>query len=261
MSSGRRFSNAVLAGWSLAGAALCLAFIALGIWQVQRLAWKLDLIARVESRVHAAPLAAPARADWPAVSAARDEYRHVRVAGQFRHDKESLVQASTVLGPGFWVLTPLCAADGSCVLINRGFVPPEQRDPARRSNTAIQGPTEVAGLLRISEPAGGFLRKNAPAEGRWYSRDVAAIAAAQGLTDVAPYFVDADADPQGGADAGRWPAGGLTVLNFRNSHAVYALTWFTLALMSAGAVALLWRAERRGLPESTGAQGPRNDPN
>ncbi|WP_341677515.1 SURF1 family protein [Niveibacterium sp. SC-1] len=260
MKQGRRFNNAALAGWSLAGAAFCLVFLALGIWQVERRSWKLDLIARVEARVHAAPVAAPARADWPAISATRDEYRHIQLTGRFRHDKESLAQASTVLGPGFWVLTPLCVEDGSCVLVNRGFVPPEKRDPASRADTAVQGPVNVAGLLRLSEPGGGFLRKNVPTERRWYSRDVAAIAAAQGIADAAPYFLDADADPQGGADAGRWPVGGLTVLNFRNSHAVYALTWFTLALMSAAAVVLLWRAERRGLPDS-GVRETRNDPN
>ena len=60
-------------------------FLALGIWQVERRAWKLDLIDRVETRVHAAPAAAPGPADWPSVSRDRDEYRHVRVTGHFLH--------------------------------------------------------------------------------------------------------------------------------------------------------------------------------
>ncbi len=79
----------------------------------------------------------------------------------------------------------------------------------------------------MSEPKGGFLRSNDPAADRWYSRDVAAISAARGLTDTAPYFIDADAT----ANPGGLPVGGLTVIAFRNTHLVYALTWFALALM------------------------------
>ena len=44
----------------------------------------------------------------------------------------------------------------------------------------------------MTEPGGGFLRRNDPAAGRWHSRDVRAIAAARGLDEVAPYFIDAE---------------------------------------------------------------------
>jgi surfeit locus 1 family protein len=170
-------------------------FFALGTWQVERRAWKLDLIARVDQRVHAPASAAPGQAEWPAISAANDEYRHLRVTGTFLPDKETLVQASTRLGAGFWVLTPLRAADGTVVLVNRGFVPPEARERSARTAPEPQGETTVAGLLRLSEPHGGFLRKNDPAADRWFSRDVQAIAAARGLANVAPYFIDAEAAP------------------------------------------------------------------
>ena len=133
----------------------------------------------------------------------------------------------------------------------------------------------VTGLLRMTEPHGGFLRHNDPAANRWYSRDVQAIAAARGLTRVAPYFIDAEA-ALGDGDAPRTPsetAGaspsasadqrgattsppangprpptanepavppvpGLTVITFHNSHLVYAITWYTLALMVAIAICL-----------------------
>ncbi len=232
------------------GAALLLAFIgfaALGTWQVERRAWKLDLIARVDARVHAAPVDAPP-ASQP-VSAARDEYRRVQVTGHFLHDRETLVQAVTDLGSGFWVLTPLRRADGSIVLVNRGFVPPEARDPATRMADAPQGDnTAVVGLLRLSEPGGGFLRRNDPAGDRWFSRDVEAIAAARQLGPVTPYFIDAAAAPT--ATPRRWPAGGLTVIAFRNSHLVYALTWYALALMVAVAAGYLLR--RGGLRPRAG---------
>ncbi|MFG6466581.1 SURF1 family protein [Roseateles sp. BYS87W] len=224
----------------VAAALASLGFVALAAWQFQRLGWKQSLIAQVERQSQAAPVPPPA-AD-AAVSRA-DEYRRVRLVGRFE-PTEALVQATTALGGGHWVLTPLRLEDGRAVLVNRGFVPPEQRDPARR--LAPVGPVELVGLLRLTEITGGPLRANVPAEGRWYSRDVAGIAAQLGVAGpVAPYFVDEVADA---AQPGRWPRPGLTVLHFANNHAVYAITWLALAAMSAAAAVYLWREERRRVP-------------
>lgn len=239
--SARRGSAWVL----LAAALVSAAFIALGLWQVQRMGWKHALIARTEARVQAAPVPPPAPTTWPAITAAplEFEYRRLQLQGEFQPDAEALVQASTALGAGFWVLTPLRLADGSFVLVNRGFVPPERRDPAQRGAPTPTGTITLTGLLRLSEPGGGFLRDNDPAANRWHSRDVTAIAAARGLAAdrVAPYFVDAEATPVAEA----WPVGGLTVLRFTDHHLVYALTWFALAAMTAiGA----WFALRKPAP-------------
>lgn len=228
----------VLTGFLLV---LVAVFLALGSWQVQRLFWKRDLIARVEARIHAEPVAAPGRAEWPGIERQKDEYRRVTATGLFQHGKTALVQAVTERGAGFWVLTPLVLADDTTVLINRGFVPADRSAPeARLASELAAGPVAVTGLLRMSEPDGGFLRANDPANDRWFSRDVAAIAAAKGLADVAPYFIDADATP----NAGGLPVGGLTVVAFRDSHLVYALTWFALAAMSGFAA---WQVHRRRL--------------
>jgi surfeit locus 1 family protein len=246
MNTARRGLALMLGGAML----LTAAFVALGVWQVQRMGWKHDLIARVEARVQATPQAAPPIAEWPAVQAdpADFEYRRLRLEGEFLHADEALVQAVTHLGAGFWVMTPLRLADGRVVLVNRGFVPPAQRDPAARGGPAPEGPVTVTGLLRITEPGGGFLRKNDPAANRWHSRDVAALASARGLpaARVAPFFVDAEAAPL--ATAG--PVGGVTVLKFSDSHLVYALTWFGLAAMTVVAAAYLLRdsAARRRRP-------------
>jgi surfeit locus 1 family protein len=204
--------------------------IALGVWQVERRAWKLALIDRVEQRIHAAPRPLPVVQAWPTVTAAGDEYRHVTIMGRFLHDRETPVQAVTEEGGGYWVLTPLRRDDGTTILINRGFVPTERRERATRHEENPRGDVEVTGLLRMTEPKGGFLRNNDPAHDRWYSRDVIAIAAARGLNDVAPFFIDADAAP----NASGYPIGGLTVVRFPNNHLIYALTWFALAFMLAG---------------------------
>jgi surfeit locus 1 family protein len=238
---GRRspFTRFLLAALALLGVA---GFIALGVWQLERRVWKLALIARVEDRVHAAPVAPPGPPDWPAITPVRDEYLRVRADGHFLNGQETLVQAVTDLGGGFWVLTPFRTDQGFIILVNRGFVPPDRRDPASRAAGQIAGQTTVTGLLRMSEPKGGFLRANDPAGNRWYSRDVAAIAATSGLSDVAPYFIDAEAfkGPE------RWPRGGLTLLRFPNNHLVYAITWFGLAVTVLAMIIAAWRSERRG---------------
>lgn len=218
-----------------------LVFTALGLWQVQRLFWKLDLIARVDARVHAEAVAPPTSAEWPALQPAEAEYRHVTVAGTFDNSRETLVQAVTERGPGFWVVTPLTSQDGSMILINRGFVPPDRRDPASRADGQFQDSVTVTGLLRLTEPDGAFLRSNNAAAGSWYSRDVQAIGQDKGLANLVPYFIDADAT----ANSGGYPVGGLTVIQFRNSHLVYAMTWFALAIMSFAAMVLIPRFLRK----------------
>jgi len=247
-------SAAALAALAFLALVVFCGFVALGTWQVERRAWKLDLIERVAQRIHAAPVEAPAQAAWPTVEAGRDEYRRVRLTGTFLHDRETLVQASTAIGTGFWVLTPLRVADGSLVMVNRGFVPPEQRNPASRGGVPISTVT-VTGFLRMSERSGFFPRRNDAAADRWFSRELPAIAAARGLGAVAPYFVDADAGPPG-----TLPVGGLTVIAFPNSHFVYAVTWYGLALMVALAAGYVARDERRLRRRHIGDNGHSIDP-
>ncbi|KQT60608.1 Surfeit locus 1 family protein [Aureimonas sp. Leaf460] len=226
-----------------------LALLGLGTWQVQRLAWKTDLVARVDARLSAEPVEAPGPAAWTELSEPGDAYRRVRATGTFLNDRETLVQALTTYGSGYWVMTPLRRDDGSILLVNRGFVPLDRRDREGRTAGSLGGTQTVSGLLRMSEPGGGFLRANDPAGDRWYSRDVAAIAASRLPGEaVAPYFVDADATP----NPGGLPVGGLTVVSFRNHHLVYALTWYGLAALLAGAMIWVLRDERRRAGFSSG---------
>ncbi len=246
-------SGRALALLALAGIALTLAFAALGIWQVERRAWKLALMQRVEQRLHAEPVPLPPRADWPRVDAAGHEYLPVLARGRWLPGKTVLTQAATELGAGFWVLTALQLDAGGQVLVNRGFIPQAQRgawaagtaDPLAQEGAVAQ----VSGLLRMTEPGGGFLRSNDPARQRWHSRDVAAIARALGLEDAAPFFIDAGIPgPRAGnasPGAGPWPRPGMTVVRFHNSHLVYAITWFGLAAMAAAATVFVTRHELR----------------
>ena len=209
-----------------------LLFGGLGIWQVERLQWKLDLIHRVEARLAAPPVAPPAPGEWATLAPTDIDYRRVVVSGRFADDQATRVDALTELGPGWWVLTPLRTATGT-ILVNRGFVP---KKTAFAPSPA--GVVSVTGLLRPSEPGGRVLRPNRPAKDLFYSRDVAAIAARRGLGKVAPFFIDAAAAR---GQAG-WPRGGMTVVRFRNAHLVYALTWFGLAALSIVGLVLVWKS-------------------
>lgn len=241
---------------ALAGIALFFGFVALGTWQVKRLSWKLALIERVQQRVHASPVALPPQAEWARLDPAALEYQAVQARGQWLAAKTVLAQAATELGSGFWVMTPLQlepnnGQDGGQVLVNRGFIPDSQRaawsEPAYLASHTPAGPVDVSGLLRLSEPGGGFLRHNEPARQRWYSRDVAAIARAGGLGAAAPFFIDAgipaQTPPLPGASASQVPRPGMTVVRFHNNHLVYALTWYGLAAMVVGAA---WLVARHG---------------
>jgi len=235
--------------WALAAIVAFSGFLALGVWQVQRLDWKQKLIERVNQRVEAPASAAPGPDDWPAINEQDDAYTHVQVTGRLLYKKTTPVQTSTELGQGFWLMTPLRQADGNLVMINRGFVTELTGDSAAgQSDTQL---VTVTGLLRLSESGGGVLRDNDPGDNRWYSRDLQAIANARDLpaARLAPYFIDADArgksrSPHSLKQVYREPVGGLTVISFYNHHLQYALTWFTLALMVAAGAFWFVREER-----------------
>jgi surfeit locus 1 family protein len=233
--------------WMVLAVALFGVFILLGNWQVRRLHWKLNLIHDVATRVHAPPAAAPGPAQWPQIAGGQQQYLHVSLHGQFIDGKQTLVHGGSADGYGFWVMAPLRTDRGFIVLVNRGYISADL--PGTPNYAQVKPPTgnvTLTGLLRFSDPGGGFLRPNRPADGQWYSRDVAAITSARGLpaAQVAPYFVDAAATT-GPSDSASWPHAGLTVIQFPNNHLGYLITWYLMALMVAIATLYVGREEWR----------------
>ncbi|HEY8229664.1 MAG TPA: SURF1 family protein [Rhodanobacteraceae bacterium] len=215
--------------------------ILLGNWQVRRYHLKLRIAHDIATRVHAPPVAAPGLAQWPHIAAGHEQYLHVRLHGRFIGG-QTLVHGSSSKGYGYWVMAPLRTDRGFVVLVNRGYVAPEPSGtPASAKIAPPEGEVTLTGLLRLTEPRGGFLRHNQPKRDLWYSRDVAAIAAADKLPadQVAPYFVDADAS----ASANELPFAGLTSIRIYNHSFGYAITWYLLALGTLLAAGIVIRHE------------------
>ncbi len=229
---------------------------ALGVWQVQRLAWKTDLIATVDARTHLDPVAAPGPGDWPTLNLPDADYLPVTVAGTFDNSHEIFVYealtepAGPAGGQGYFVMTPLETEDGWYVIVNRGFVPEEDKDPATRLAGQIEGPTEVAGLLRQTQGRNWFTPANDVENDIWFTRDPAAIGAALGIPAdrLAPYYIDAFYNPD---LPGGLPQGGETMVSFPNNHLQYAITWFGLA----GVLAVMYVLRVRRPPKRVETSG------
>jgi len=217
--------------------------ILLGNWQVRRYHLKLKIAHDIATRVHAPPVDAPGPAQWPRIDGGDLQYLHVRLHGRFIGN-QTLVRGSSSQGYGYWVMAPLRTNRGFIVLVNRGYVAPEPSGmPASAKIAPPSGEVTLSGLLRLSEPRGGFLRHNQPEQNLWYSRDVVAIASADHLPSdqVAPYFVDADA----AAGESGPPFAGLTSIHVYNHSLGYAITWYLLALGTLLAAGIVLRYELR----------------
>jgi surfeit locus 1 family protein len=220
------------------------ALVSLGTWQLERLAWKEGLIAAIDQRIHSKPrdLAAIERqfADTGDV-----DYEPVMVSGTFDHDKERHFFATYQEQSGFFVYTPLMLADGRTVLVNRGFVPYDRKDPATRKEGQVSGVVEVTGLARnpLAEKPSMLVPENEPDKNIFYWKDRDVMAASVGLDTarLVPFFIDAGPAP----NPGGLPVGGVTIVDLPNNHLQYALTWYGLAAALAAIFGTwLWRRSR-----------------
>jgi surfeit locus 1 family protein len=212
-------------GFSIAAAIMTAILIGLGVWQVERLHWKLDLIATMDRKMHAAPVAvdgAGAAFTW----VPQNDYARVALNGRFDNSKESYVFTTGPAGmPVYHVLTPFTTDAGRTYLVDRGMVPIDKRDPASRAQGQVESETHIVGIWRTPDGTGLFTPAPDLAHRVWYARDVKAIAASDHVSLAAPVVIEADAAP----NPGGWPKGGQTVVDVPNNHLSYAITWFGLA--------------------------------
>jgi surfeit locus 1 family protein len=224
--------------------------IGLGIWQLDRKTWKENLIATVTTRIARAPENLPPRASWPRLLPEGNEYTRVTFPAEFLDGQEALVYTAgspfrpDVKGPGYWVFAPAQLAGGSIVLVNRGFVPLDAKDPVTRAHGAPHGTIDIVGVMRWPETRGLFTPAGDVQGNVWYLRDPKTIAAAKKWASAAPFYIDQESPvPAGGV-----PLPGKLDVHLTDNHLQYAITWFGLALALAG-VYVVWlagRLRRRG---------------
>tara|TARA_R110002124_G_scaffold44422_5_gene135478 strand:- start:3927 stop:4685 length:759 start_codon:yes stop_codon:yes gene_type:complete len=219
----------------------------LGFWQLERLAQKDALIAAVDQRLDAAPIAVPTPEQWSSLDLTDLNFRPVSMTGAFRYNQTVTVFTSLAnakgqaSGPGYWVVTPFVLAGGGTVFVNRGFVPEALQADAVADAESDTVQVTISGLLRPGEKA-GFMTPAANTSNRveWV-RDPARLAEMvdPALAPFAPFYVDLPAGAPG-----ELPQGGETVIEFPNNHLGYAYTWFGFAIV---AVVMLgyWLARQR----------------
>jgi cytochrome oxidase assembly protein ShyY1 len=226
-------------------------FVGLGVWQLQRRVEKHALIAALDQRLAAAPIALPPPAQWGALTPGRDEFRRVSFTATYQSDLDAMVYTSgsavrsDVSGPGTWAFMPARLATGETIAVNAGFVPNtmQSRDMEDRAVAAlITGkPVMMTGYLRFPE-VGGMLTPAAEHDKRlWFARDHLAMAQTLGWNNVAPFYVDLESPvPPSGI-----PKPGPLDVRLVDNHMQYAITWFSLAFAVVIAFAVWLRAQKR----------------
>jgi cytochrome oxidase assembly protein ShyY1 len=225
--------------------------LALGFWQIERLAWKENLIASLKARLTAPPTPLPPLAQWPSLRRSRDEFRRITVHARFQSDTEARVYTSSgglrddIKGPGYFAFAPATVGDGRVVVINRGFVANSNPDASLRPIGISARAIDIVGVLRWPEQPTLFVTPYSKTQDLWLVRDHVAMWNHYGWgrfaqADAPPFYIEQESPaPPGGA-----PRPGPLMVKLRNDHLGYAITWFGLAaaLMIAFTV---WAATRR----------------
>lgn len=198
--------------------------LALGTWQMDRMEWKRALIAERSQRLSAPPLILPAAIAQPEAI----EFRRVQVSGRFLNDRELYLGNRPRRGqPGYHVVTPLQRADGSVVLVDRGWVPLDRKLPQSRADGQIDGTATVQGIARAARAPGIFTPKNQEEANFWFYIDPPSMGRRADLRAVLPVYIEAGQQP----NKGGLPVGGLTEAGLTDNHLQYALTWYALAIV------------------------------
>jgi surfeit locus 1 family protein len=202
--------------------------IGLGAWQLKRLAWKEQQIAKLEQRLSQTPVALPEQPD-----AQRDKFLRVALTGSIDGRELHVLTSQMPWGAGFRVIVPVTDASGRTVLVDLGYVPEAAKDPASRPATTV----DAVGALYWPNETDGFTPQPDRAANIWFARDLDAMAGALGTE---PLLIIAERH-----GIGDWPKPLRLGVNLPNDHLQYAITWFTLALIWAVMSTMLVRRENK----------------
>jgi cytochrome oxidase assembly protein ShyY1 len=229
----RRLRSVVIA--STATAIGLFILISLGLWQLDRLAWKEALIATLHARLAAAPVDLPPRSEWSRLTPENSEFRRMKLRVEFPDLQRAAVYAGApalradIKSPGYFIFAPARLPGGETVVVNTGWVPTE------RQYQWNSGRREIVGYLRWPERPGLFVSDHDAAGDIWFVRDQRAMAKMRGWGEVAPFYIDMESP----VPATGLPRPGPLTANLRNNHLGYAWTWFGLAGTLAG-VFVFW---------------------
>jgi len=243
-----------VAGFGLFTLLMVAAFVGLGIWQLQRRVEKHALIAALDERLAAAPVALPAPSQWSALTPGHDEFRRVEFTATYAPLPDAMVYSSgsavrdDVSGPGTWAFLPARLAGGEIVVVNAGFVPNTMQDRDYQDRVVgrlvTAAPAKLSGYLRFPESAGALTPAENPAKRLWFTRDHLAMAQAlrwSAAGQVAPFYIDLETPmPESGL-----PKPGPLTVHLKDDHLQYAITWFALAGAVIIAFGVWMRGQRR----------------
>ena len=203
--------------------------LSLGAWQMQRMAWKQQILDTIDARVDADPVALPVNPDPVA-----DKYTPVRLTGELVEGELHVLVSTRDLGPGFRVIVPFVTDDGRRILVDRGYVQTAAKDAIRNS-----GKVELFGNLHWPDEADSYTPQPDIAANIWYARDVDTMSAA---LDTLPIMVVLNDHPVNGSFVIPMP---VDTASIPNNHLQYAITWFSLAFIWAAMTAyFLWRSRQ-----------------
>jgi surfeit locus 1 family protein len=206
----------------------CTILIGLGLWQVQRLAWKEGILAQISARLNDTPVPLPAMPD-----PVGDKYLPVSIAGRFTGPEIDVLISLKASGAGYRIISAFQTAEGRKIMVDRGFLPAGQRGHPRTATAAT-----IAGTLHWPDEVDRFTPPPDLAENIWFARDVPAMAATLGTE---PVLIVARTDTGDGIMPLPVDTAGIP-----NNHLNYAVTWFSLAAVWLGmTLLLLWRIRRR----------------
>ncbi len=195
----------------------------LGMWQLQRLAWKEGVLAEIDSRIAATPVALP-----EVVSEENDKYLPVNVSGEMLLGEVHVLVSVKQVGAGYRIIQPF-NTQGRTILIDRGFIPTTAKLADR-----VTGEMDVTGNLHWPDEIDSYTPEPDIGSNIWFARDVPALAASLGAEPVlliARSRTDPNVTPLPVDTAG-----------IPNDHLQYAITWFGLALVWAAMTGyFLWR--------------------
>ena len=215
----------------LLGIAGCAVLIWLGVWQVQRLAWKEAILADIDNRLAQAPTPLDLT-----MTETDDEYRRVSLSGTPTGEEHNVLTSGTAAGTGYRVISKVTLDDGTDVMVDQGLLPLETKDAPPPTDTI-----EVTGTILWPDDKHGSTPDPDLPKNIWFARNVPDMS---GHLDTAPIMVIASETTPPDPRVTPLP---VTTSNIKNDHFEYAVTWFLLAAVWAiMSLYLIYRTRQEG---------------